>query len=78
MVRFSRLLGKEGGRGLLLLEADSHAGRIVISQVATYSNLLQAMGTTTQGLGLAGGQFLQSPQSVGVFIGNYKAEQWCL
>lgn len=60
MSRFSQTVQE-----LLLLEAESHAGRAVISQVAKYSTPLQAHGDCHSGFGAAGGQLLQLPQCVG-------------
>lgn len=64
-VRFSELLGKQGGKELLFWKQRTTQVELSSSQWPSAGPLPQAVGTTTQGSGQAGGQFLQPPQSVG-------------
>lgn len=64
MVRFRKLPGEQGGKELLILEAESHTGGIILFPVAECW-APAAGGGTTQGSGQAGGQFLQTPPSAG-------------
>lgn len=54
MVRFSKLLGKQGGKERLLWEAESHTGRIIFFRVAKC--WAPATGRGTRPLRVQGGQ----------------------
>lgn len=66
----------QGGKELLFWKQRATQVELSSSQWPSAGPLPRAVGTTTQGSGQAGGQFLQPPQSwaerSGIFIGNFQ------